>query len=343
VELGIRKSKIAVLAGGIGAESQISIQSGRSVAGALQKAGMNVTLCDIRPDEMAVLEDSSIDVFFIALHGQFGEDGQLQQVLEEKGLVYTGSGPAASRLAFDKMASKKVFEQAGIATAAAIEYNNDGNTKQIREQLEQLGTKYVVKPKRQGSSVGVSIVEGAQHAVTAAKKTSTEFGDCMIERFIPGREITVGILAGRALPIIEIQAGGGFYDYNAKYIDDQTFFLFNTIEDNGLVKQIQATALKCFNVLGCSDFARVDMILAEDNKAYVLEVNTIPGFTNHSLLPLAAADEKLSISQLCIQIIESAFAGKPDKDPINNKLFCGMKIAETAAKVDAASGVKSNI
>jgi D-alanine-D-alanine ligase len=343
MELDIRKSKITVLAGGIGAERKISIQSGRSVAGALQKAEMDVALCDIRPDNTTVLDDSSIDVFFITLHGQFGEDGQLQQILEEKGLVYTGSSPAASRLAFDKMASKKVLEQAGITTAAAIDYQADSDTKQISEQLDQLGAKYVVKPKRQGSSVGVSIVEGAQHAVTAAKKTTTEFGDCMIEQFIPGREITVGILAGRALPIIEIQAAGGFYDYNAKYMDDQTFFLFNSIEDSGLVNEIQAMALKCFNALGCSDFARVDLILAEDNKAYVLEVNTIPGFTNHSLLPSAAANEKLSISQLCMQIIESAFAGKHDKDPINNKLSCGMKIAETATKVDPASQVKSNI
>jgi D-alanine-D-alanine ligase len=313
------KLTVAVLMGGIGQERDISIQSGRCVAGALEQAGLNVVTADIQPDNMDVLEDNSIDVFFIAMHGKFGEDGRLQQILEDRSLVYTGSGPAASRMAFDKMAGKKAFARAGVVTAAAIELNADTSIRKLEqwfdsahhpelvEGLSQFGDKLVVKPVRQGSSVGVSIVSGRNNIIAAARKVLEEFGDCMIEEFVPGREVTVGVLCGQALPIIEVRPQTGFYDYHAKYLDERTEFLFDTIADAAIVKNIEAAAIDCFNALGCRHFARVDFILASDGIPYALEVNTIPGFTTHSLLPKAAAKVGFSMSDLCIKIVEAAY------------------------------------
>jgi len=310
--------------GGIGQERDISIQSGRCVAEALERAGLNVVTADIRPDSMNILEDNSIDVFFIALHGKFGEDGQLQQILEDKSLVYTGSGPIASRLAFDKMASKRAFAQAGVATASAIEFNADTDISQLESQLSQLGDKFVVKPVMQGSSVGVSIVSSRHEAIAAARKVLEEFGDCMIEKFVPGREVTVGVLCGQPLPIIEIRAQTGFYDYHAKYQDLRTEFLFDTIADPAIVRNVEAAGVDCFNALGCRHFARADFIQSPDGTPYVLEVNTIPGFTTHSLLPKAAAKAGFSMSDLCIKIVEAALTGDCSK-PLVNSSMCNKK------------------
>ena len=296
--------------GGIGEERGISFQSGNCVAEALKEAGLNVVTADIRPDNMDILQDGDIDVFFLALHGKFGEDGQLQQILEDKSLLYTGSGPTASKLAFDKMASKKAFVEAGAATPAAIEFNHDTDIRQVEKQLQQFADTYVIKPIRQGSSVGISIVTDRREAITAARKVLSEFGDCMIEKFVPGREITVGILCGRPLPIIEVRSKTGFYDYQAKYIDEQTEFLLDTIRDPALTEEINQAALDCFDALGCRHFARADFILDDEEIAYALEVNTIPGFTTHSLLPRAAAKAGLSMSELCIRIIEAALENK---------------------------------
>ena len=301
--------------GGISEERDISIQSGTCVAQALEQAGLNVVTADIQPNRLDVLDSSDIDVFFPALHGRFGEDGQLQQILEDRGLIYTGSGPKASRLAFDKMASKKVFAQAGINVPPAVEFSPGVGIEQLEEQLQQLGGAYVVKPIRQGSSVGISIVTDPRQAIAAAQKTCSEFGDCMIEKFISGREVTVGILEDQALPIIEIRSKTGFYDYRAKYIDERTEYLFDTIDDAALLARIKTAALDCFNALGCRHFARVDFILGEDDIPYVLEVNTIPGFTAHSLLPKAAAKAGLSMSDLCVKIVESAYLSLAKRRP----------------------------
>jgi D-alanine-D-alanine ligase len=298
--------KVAVLFGGIGTERDVSIQSGRCVAEALRQGGFRVVTADVRPDNLDILQDGSIDLFFPALHGLFGEDGRLQQILEDRSLLYTGSGPAASRLAFDKMASKKLFERVGVATPRVIEFSAGSDIRRIEEQLRHFAQKYVVKPVRQGSSVGVSIVSTGAEALVTARQTLAEFGDCMIEQFICGREVTVGILCGRALPIIEIRTQNSFYNYQAKYVDEGTQFLFDSIEDPGVAARISRAAMDCFNALGCRHFARVDFILSEEGVPYALEVNTIPGFTSHSLLPKAAAKTGLSMSQLCVKIVEAA-------------------------------------
>ncbi len=310
--------------GGVGEEREISIQSGSCVVQALREAGVNVISADISPDNLDVLEDASIDVFFIALHGRFGEDGQLQEILEDKSLVYTGSGAKASRLAFDKLASKKAFAEAGVATPAAIEFDSNGDMQRLVKQLEEFAEAYVIKPLRQGSTIGISIVDNPREAISAAKKCQGELGDCMIERYISGREVTVGILGNRALAVIEIKAKAGFYDYHAKYIDEQTEFLFDTVEP-ALAVKIQTDALRCFAALGLRHFARVDFRLGEDNKPYVLEANTIPGLTSHSLVPKAAAKAGISMGGLCAEIIEAALEDKRMKEALVNPAMDGKK------------------
>ena len=308
MEIERNKLKVAVLAGGIGSEREISLQSGKCVAEALKEAGFKVVIADIRPDNLEILNDGSVDVFFPALHGKFGEDGQLQQILEDRSLLYVGSGPEASKAAFDKIASKKLFEQAGLATPAAVEFGPGTDITLLEEQLQDFAQKYVVKPIRQGSSVGVSIVSTPQEAVVAARETFSEYGDCMIEEFVPGTEVTVGILHGRPLPIIEVRTQGGFYDYHAKYVDEKTEYLFDTITETTTAANLSRAAVECFNALGCRHFARIDFLLSDEKIAYVLEANTIPGFTSHSLLPMAAAKAGLSMGDLCTEIVEAAYS-----------------------------------
>jgi D-alanine-D-alanine ligase len=302
--------KVVVLRGGVGQEREVSLESGRCVAEALREGGLNVIVSDIRPEDMQVLDRKDIDVFFLALHGRFGEDGQLQGVLEDRGLAYTGSGPQASRLAFDKMASKRLLARAGVSVPAAVEFQPGMSERELEPRLRELGERFVVKPVRQGSSVGVHMVAGSREAIETARKVHAEFGDCMIEAFVQGREVTVGVLGRQTLPIIEIRSKTGFYDYHAKYVSDQTQYLFDTIEGPDTQACISKAALASFDALGCRDFARVDFILGDDGAPYALEVNTIPGFTTHSLLPKAAAKIGLPMARLCTQIVERVFRGK---------------------------------
>jgi D-alanine-D-alanine ligase len=302
--------KVAVLRGGIGQEREVSLESGRCIAQGLREGGLEVLESDIRPDDLTVLDRPDIDVFFVALHGEFGEDGRLQRILEDRDLAYTGCGPQTSRLAFDKVASKELFAAAGVSIAPTVEFGPRADIGAIENRLRDLGNCFVVKPIRQGSSVGVYIVNGPDEAVASAQKAYAEFGDCMIEPFIRGQEITVGVLDRRTLPIIEIRSKTGFYDYHAKYVDEQTEYLFDTVRDANVRTQVSRASLACYDALACRDFARVDFILTEEGTAYVLEINTIPGFTTHSLLPKAAARAGISMSQLCVRIVRASFSRK---------------------------------
>jgi len=290
--------------GGIGEERAVSIQSGTCVATALREAGMDVVTADITPDELSILESGDIDVFFIALHGKFGEDGQLQQIMEERGLVYTGSGPQASRVCFDKWECKKIFDSAGILTPPALQFV-PGRTEKIAKKIAAIGDKFAVKPSRQGSSVGVTITSGIEETVKTAQRTFEIFGDCIIEKFIKGREITAAILCGQALPLIEVRSKNDFYDYKAKYEDNCTEYLFDTIEDTNLVKNIQRTALSAYRAAKCRHIARVDFMV-DDKCPWALEINTIPGCTSHSLLPKAALRAGISMDKMVMKIVQSA-------------------------------------
>jgi D-alanine-D-alanine ligase len=309
-----RKVKVAVLAGGISSERDISLQSGLCVAKALRSSGYDVIITDILPEDLRILDDKSVDVFFICLHGQFGEDGQLQKILEDKNLCYTHSDSDASKAAMDKITAKTYFEKAGVKTPTSIRFVDSISVGQVQQQLECSCGRYIVKPVSHGSSVGVDIVSSAEEAIIQCCINKTISSDYMIEQFIPGREITVGILNGRALPILEIRPKVGFYDYHAKYIYDDTEYLFDTITDRALIERISADALKCFDCLGCRHVARVDFILADDGTAYALEINTIPGMTAHSCVPKAAAKIGVSMSELCVRIVRQAMADHKQKD-----------------------------
>lgn len=298
--------KVAVLMGGAGSERDISLESGQNVLNALKNAGVNAFGIDITPEDLSKLDDKSIDIFFVMLHGTWGEDGQIQQILETKGLKFTGSGSKASKIAFDKIASKEAFVNAGIPTPYWISVNNNTDWQRLESSFASNADKFVVKPACEGSSVGIEIRTGKLAAIRGAKECVEKYGKTLIEEFIDAREITVGIVDNKPLPIIEIRPKSGFYDYTAKYIADDTEYLFDTIQDNTLISEIQACACECFEVLGCKGFARVDFMLKSDNSFYVLEINTIPGFTSHSLLPKAAMKQGITTEKLCKKILQTA-------------------------------------
>jgi len=298
-------SKVAVLMGGIGREREVSLQSGACVLEALAEAGYAVVGSDVTPDALSILDDPSVHVFFTALHGEFGEDGQLQAIMEQRQLRYTGSRPAACRAAFDKMVSKAAFKEAGVDTPEAVVFNAATDARRLAAAVQPLGDPLVIKPIRQGSSVGVQIVHEDDTLWARCCETLEMFGSCMVEKYISGRELTVGILDGRPLPVIEIQVSQRFYDYQAKYLDDTTRFLFDSV-DARLSEKLQIAALACYHGLALRHLARVDFLVTPERHIYALEVNTIPGLTSHSLLPKAAARAHLSMGELCARIVEAA-------------------------------------
>lgn len=299
---------MAVLSGGISSERKISILGGKCVANALREGGYEVVVSDISPDDLKILDDKSIDVFFVCLHGKFGEDGKLQRILEDRGLCYTHSDSAASEAALDKITAINYFRKAGVKCPVSLRFSDSLEAEQLAKAVPSATGKYVVKPVSEGSSVGVDIVDGAQAAIECCRANKKISDDYMIEQFIPGRELTVGVFDGLALPIMEIRPKVGFYDYHAKYIADNTEYLFDTLADKRLIGQIGDDAVKCFECLNCRGVARVDFILAENGIAYALEINTVPGMTEHSCIPKAAAKIGISMPELCGEIVERALA-----------------------------------
>jgi D-alanine-D-alanine ligase len=304
--------KVAVLMGAVGSERQVSLSSGKSVADALRKIpSIEVVEHDYLPDKPGILDDKSIDIFFLVFHGEFGEGGDMQKICERKKLLFTGCNSKSSRLAFDKMACKKVLQAAGIAVPPVVEIRKAKELDTLEKKLSFASDKkFVVKPIRQGSSVGVQILEGFEKVKAAAKECYYEFGDCMVEKFIAGRELTVGIVDDKVLPVIEIRTSQDFYTYDAKYNDEKTQYLFDTIKDETLLSKINDAALKSFKAVGCRDFSRIDIIVGDDGIPYVIEINTIPGFTSHSLLPKAAAKAGMDMTQLCMKILQTTLGRK---------------------------------
>lgn len=276
-----RKLRVTVLAGGPSVEREVSLDSGRAVADALRRRGHNVHLADIGPDDLSALA-APADVVFPALHGTFGEDGQVQLVMEQHGIRFVGSGSAASALAMDKVATKRIAAELGILTPD-FEAVSAG-------QEPKLTPPVVVKPVDQGSSVSTWIVRDGAALAPAMIDVCAKFGRALVERFIPGDELTVGILGDHALSPICIRPKQGFYDYHAKYHDDRTEYLFDT-HPSGLLERLQSDSLRLFRRLGCRHLGRVDWIVDAGSRGWLLEVNTIPGFTSHSLTPMAALHE----------------------------------------------------
>jgi len=289
---------VAVLKGGISAEREVSLRTGAGVGKALASLGYSVTEVDVTSKEFEL--PPGTEFAFISLHGTFGEDGELQQILENKGVPYNGAGPEASRLAFEKMEAKKKFLAAGLPTAKAALW--DGGT--------SWNPPYVLKPVAQGSSVGVFRVfseSDVKEAAEGAKAMNCEF---MIEEMIVGAEFTVGVLGDEALPSIEIRPEGGFYDYKHKYTAGATSYLCPAPISQELEGKLRDLAVKAHRSLGCSVYSRVDFMVNKNQEPYVLEVNTIPGMTETSLLPKAAAQAGLNYAQLCDRILKLSLEEK---------------------------------
>jgi D-alanine-D-alanine ligase len=294
------KQKIAVLMGGPGSERNVSLATGRGVSKALRSAGNEVIDVDVRDEDFPLPKD--VDLAFNCIHGTFGEDGQLQKILEARGVAYTGDGVEQSRIAFDKILSKQKFREHKVATPES-EVIDAG-------QRPKMSLPLVVKPARQGSTVGIVIVRKEDELDSALKEAAKYDRKLLVEKFVSGRELTIGILGDQALPILEIIPKGGFYDFNTKYpfLNPQAGASAEHVcpatVDAGLTKKIQELALQAFRALGLVVYGRVDVLLSDKSEPFVLEVNTIPGMTETSLLPEAAAAAGISYVDLCRRIIE---------------------------------------
>ena len=283
--------KIVVFAGRLSSEREISLKSGSAVYGALKKRNQDVELVDVGEDVRGALRSTNADVVFIALHGRFGEDGTVQSILEEAHIPYTGSGVRASRLALDKLASRELFLTNGLKVPS---YKVIRTGTGIDDTCREFETPFVIKPQREGSSIGLSIVSDKAHINTALDMAFGYGETAIVEEYIHGRELTVGILEDRALPVVEIVTEHNIYDFNAKYLDEGTRYIVPAPLQGDGFKRAQGIALKAHRILGCRDFSRVDMRMDYDGNIYVLEVNTIPGLTKRSLLPKAAMAKGVS-------------------------------------------------
>ena len=301
--------KIAVLKGGPGSERAVSLATGAGVAKALRSLGAEVTEVDVQGPDFILPDDT--ELAFLALHGTFGEDGQVQQILQDRGVSYTGENVERSRLAFDKIESKKRFSRHGVATPTwEIIHVGEHPT---------LPLPYVIKAPRQGSTVGVYIVKEASTVATDLSEAAKYDDQLLIEQFIPGRELTIGVLGDLALPVLEIIPKSGFYDFNDKYpfLNPQggggAQHVCPAQIPNDLAGKIQDLALLATQSLGLKVYSRVDIMLSPQNEPSVLELNTIPGMTETSLLPDAAAVAGISYPELCVRIIELSLAARPPK------------------------------
>lgn len=297
--------RVAVLAGGDSDEREISLQSGSSVQQALSSRGHLALHLDPAVVDLAGVDWRQFDVAFLALHGQFGEDGQVQQILEDAGIPYTGSDATASRLAFSKSAAKERFLQFGVPTPeySLLHYTDD--VSRIEKVTGEIGYPLVIKPDCQGSSLGISIVRSAAE-VPAALKLCFQFDSfAVVERAIMGTEWTVGMLDELLLPPILIETDREFFDWQAKYEDDNTRYLFESNFPQHVVDTIADVARNACRALGTRGMARVDLRVDEAMQPWVLEVNTIPGYTSHSLVPKAAARMGIEFAELCERSIES--------------------------------------
>jgi D-alanine-D-alanine ligase len=289
--------RVLVLKGGPDAEREVSIKSGAQVAAALARAHAQVNEITIDRLELAELQALSGDVIFPVLHGPWGEGGPLQEILEQDGRPYVGCGPKAARLAMDKTATKNAVAQAGVPTPAACEVVMG---KPITVKLP-----LVIKPSNDGSSVDLRICRTPEELVSARQQLEGHRPRLLAEEYIQGREFTVGILNGKVLPLIEIKANSGVYDYQAKYLRNDTQYILEPDISTELKDAMNRYSLLCWQGLGLRDVARVDF-MADERGPWFLEVNTMPGFTDHSLVPKAAKHAGISMEQLVLELAQGA-------------------------------------
>lgn len=299
--------KIAVLLGGTSAEREVSLQSGSAVLAGLREAGVEAYAVDPRDVPVTALKEEGYDKVFIALHGRGGEDGTMQAMLEYQGLPYTGSGVMASAITMDKMRTKLLWQGAGLPVANSVALNSrEGFTAEAAIQIAALGMPVIVKPSREGSSVGMSKVDSADKLADALELAFKHDDEVLVEKWMSGPEFTVAVLGDDILPSIRIQPAGVFYDYEAKYLSDDTQYFCPAGLSDEKEAALAALARRAWQVLGCSGWGRVDVMQDSDGEFYLLEVNTAPGMTSHSLVPMAARQAGMSFSQLVVRILALA-------------------------------------
>lgn len=292
--------------GGSSSEREISLKSGEAVFKALRDLGLDVVALDVAQeteDEIRrLIAEETVQIVFIAMHGGFGEDGSLQHILDKIHIPYTGPAEAASRIAMDKLASRRLFEKAKLHVPQCRCLKR----KSSRFLLKLMRYPLVVKPSSQGSSIGISFVDSPAK-LNAAIDSAFQYGDLvLVEEFIKGREITVSVLDGQALPVVEIIPKKQFFDFQAKYEKGLTEYVVPAHLEPEVTKRCQCDAVTAYHALNCRHLSRVDMIISPDGTPFVLEVNTIPGMTETSLFPKAARAAGLSFSQVCRKLLELA-------------------------------------
>jgi D-alanine-D-alanine ligase len=305
--------RVGVLMGGPSEERPISLKSAHAVCDSLKTLGCDVVGIDITTDDTAantaLIRSHAIDCAFIALHGRFGEDGQIQQILEDLRVPYTGSGVLASQRAMDKCSSQELFRSAGLAVPGYIVVDRNAYVPS-GEIPVPFALPWVIKPARQGSSIGLSIIEAAAQLPKALLLAFETDDKALVQQYIEGRELTVAILEEKPLPIVEIVTTRKFFDYEAKYKQGFTDYIVPAKIDDATAAVVQKTALAAHRALGCFGCSRVDFILSKDNIPYVLELNNIPGLTQTSLLPKAARCAGIDFSQLCVRMLSLAYEKK---------------------------------
>ena len=299
-------SKVAVVMGGPSAEREVSLTSGRAVVDALRSAGYEVSTIDYDGESLALAPD--IEAVFIAIHGEFGEDGKVQAELERLGIPYPGTRGNKMPLSFDKITTKRLLVEHGLPTAT-FEVLREGDERSLPLPV-------VVKAPKQGSTIGLHLVFEESEWAPAVADVLTYGEEYLVETFIPGRELTAGLLDGDPLPLVEIKPAEGFYDYAAKYVTGDTTYVCPAELPQDITDQVQALAAKCFSVLGAEHLGRVDFRLNEAGELFILELNTIPGFTATSLLPKAAAAKGIDFENLCRLIMEMSYSRAEERSEL---------------------------
>jgi D-alanine-D-alanine ligase len=300
-----KKMKIGVLMGGLSREREISLKTGTAILKALQEKGYDGHALDVGHDIAEALIREKIECAFIALHGRFGEDGAIQGMLELMRIPYTGSGVLASALAMHKIVSKKIFLYEKIPTPSYEVFYRREIEKNSKRGIS-LPLPVVVKPAREGSTIGISIVRKEEEFLPALKQAGECDEEILVEAFVKGKEITVGILDGTPLPVIEIAPRSGFYDYRSKYTKGETQYIIPARLPEEKYLQAQEASLKAFKILGCSGCVRVDVMTDEDGNPFVIDVNTMPGMTETSLVPQAARHAGIPFGDLAERILLGA-------------------------------------
>ena len=303
-------NKIAVLSGGTSAEREVSLNSGAAVLAGLREGGVNAHLVDPKEVDVTQLKAMGFDKVIIALHGRGGEDGTLQGLLDLIGLPYTGSGVMASAISMDKLRSKLLWQGAGLPVAPSVALTRRefelGLPDSVNARIAELGLPVIVKPSREGSSVGMSKVDKADDLASALALAFQHDDEVLIEKWLSGPEFTVAMLGEEILPSIRIQPAGVFYDYEAKYLSDETQYFCPSGLEAEREDDLQSLVLKAWHVLGCQGWGRIDVMQDRDGQFYLLEANTSPGMTSHSLVPMAARQAGMSFSQLVVRILDQA-------------------------------------